>query len=287
MKKALTILFAFLMLLAGSSKAQFAKALPQANPAAANSDATYNIGIIGGINATRWFDWGGNFTNYEQPVFLFDKNAILPSLLNHGLAGIVVERKLGENNSIGIEALYANRWTNLLYEYTRPTLIDTQQSDRAAQNHRWQDSVIYHEINVQVPLSHFFLSPESKIRPYAFVAPRFTLPLFGISYSRNRQALFASHLGAGNADYVIDTLPGQSMRHWNIGAVAGVGIQFRFDIASYYLLLRLDASCQLGLIEEPSSFSRRHIGDAAARFTLLFPLKKLQKDACLNWGEYD
>lgn len=287
MKKALTILFAFLILLAGSVKAQYAKSLPQTHLSGSNSEANYNVGIIGGINATRWFDWGGNFTNYEQPVFLLDKNAILPSLLNHGLAGIVVERKLGENNSIGIEALYARRCTNITYDYLSSIAIGHQQSDRTQTiNHR-QDSVFYHEINVQVPLTHYFLGSESKIRPYVFIAPRFSLPLFGTDYWQKYQVYSGSNLGTINIERGVDSLPGQRMRPWNIGAVAGAGVQFKLDIASYYLLLRLDASCHWGILKEPTSFGQRHIGDAAARFTLLFPLKKLTKDACLNWGEYD
>lgn len=287
MKKASSILFAFMLLLAGSAKAQFAKALPQSHSGSSNSEANYNVGIIGGINATRWFDLGGSFTNFEQPVFLFDKNAILPSLLNHGLAGIVVERKLGDNNSIGIEAVYANRWNNLICEYRDPLNASHQQSDRANQINHQQDSVLYHEINVQVPLTHYFIGHESKIRPYVFIAPRFSLPLLGTDYWQKYQIHSGNNPGAINTEYGFDTLPGQRIRPWNIGAVVGAGVQFRFDIANYYLLLRLDASCHWGFLKEPTSIGQRHIGDAATRFTLLFPLKKSTKDACLNWGEYD
>lgn len=285
MRKNPFILLVSLLLLCSSANAQFAKALTQNNPAASNSEATYNVGLIGGMNVTRWFDWGRDFDQYEQPVFLFEKDAIMPSILNHGLAGIVVERKLGENNSVGIEALYANRWTMFSYDYTYTEPVDHEQTDRdnpsyhLVRNYHFQDSILYHEINIQVPLTHYFLGSESKVRPFVYVAPRFSLPLSGNKFWKKQHQ--------GNTDYGIDTIPRQFMRSWNIGALAGAGVQFRVDLPNYYLLLRLDASCQFGILKEPVSEGRRHIGDAAARFTLLFPLKKVEKGACLNWGEYD
>ena len=287
MKKKPFICLISLVLLCGSVKAQFAKALPQSNPSASTSEATYNVGIIGGLNVTHWFDWGGPFTKYEQPIFLFDQNAIVPSLLNHGLAGIVVERKLGENNSIGIEALYANRWTDLTFEYMYPNESDQEQSDRSIQIFHQNDSILYHEIDIQVPLTHYFLGADSKIRPYVFVAPRFSLPFSGNRYWKKYQVDSEGNHTFGKTDFNIDTIPSQFMRPWNIGAVAGAGMQFRFDIGGYYMLLKLDASCHFGILKEPALADQRHIGNATAKFTLLFPLKKIEKGACLNWGEYD
>ena len=38
---------------------------------------------------------------------------------------------------------------------------------------------------------------------------------------------------------------------------------------------------------DPYLMQKRFNTDASVKFTILFPLKKPLKDACLNWGEYD
>lgn len=306
MKRIAIPIFAILLITSGIAKAQFAKALPQTNPATPNSEATYNLGIFGGLNTTRWFEGRKSYTHYEQPFFLLDQNAILSSVLNHGLAGIIVERKLGENNAVGIEASYANRWTCLNYNYTYPPTAEQQQYDRTSDLIHRQDSALYHEINIQVPLTQYLMGPENKVRPFVFIAPRFSLPLFGTIHQQKYHTDSEGHPRLGPYEYSIDTLPGQNMRPWNIGAVVGAGLQFRVDLSSYYLLLRLDVSCHYGILNAKSASNENntngvintrntssaqvdklHIGDATAKFTILFPLKKAVNDACMNWGEYD
>ena len=306
MKKILLTLFATLLLTIGTSHAQFAKPLPQTHPSNAESQATYNIGIIGGINTTRWFHWGGTVTQSEQPIFLFDANNAFNSILNHGTAGIVVERMLGEDNSVAIEVLYANRWTRVDWDYKTSEPVANEETDRDNPSHlinrhyHRQDSAFYHEINIQVPVTHYFMSKENNLRPFVYIAPRFTLPLSGSVYWYEGQVN-----SSGNTDFSVDTIPGQAMRKWNVGVALGVGAQYRINMANYYLLLKLDASAQLGIFNtydataesptrsssyryvNPTVYGKRYIGDAAIRLTVVFPLKKTQKGACVNWGEYD
>ena len=301
MKKLSFIAILFLAFATQRATAQFAKPLPASHPTTQYAEANYNVGIFGGMSATRWLHTGGVHRPYEQPIFLFDPNAPIASLLDHGLAGIAVERKLGENNSIGIEAFYANRSTMLSYEYELPTAIGNNQM------YFRQDSITYSEICAQIPLTQYF--GNGNIKPYVFVAPRFTMPIAG-NMHWTLQTLAADSTGTNTTiDTATIAMTRDNMRPWNIGAVVGAGVRFKVPINSYYLLLKLDASCYMGVFNtysekeiagetqpsnvigvshiDPTLLGKRHIGNATVKLTVLFPLKKMGKGACVNWGEYD
>ena len=294
------ILFALIATF-GTAHAQFAKPLPKNHSEETSTEAKYNVGVIGGVSATRWLHTDGVHRPYEQPYFLFDPNAPVTSLLDHGLAGIVVDRKLGTNNSIGIEAFYANRSTMLDYDYELPDAIGHSQM-----YHR-KDSIVYSEVCIQIPLNQYFGS--GNIKPYVFIAPRFTLPIAG-NMHWTLQTLAADSTSTNTTlDTATVAMTRNNMRAWNIGAVVGAGVRFKVPINSYYLLLKLDASCHVGVFNtysekeiagetnpasvigashiDPTLLGKRHIGNATVKLTVLFPLKKMGKGACVNWGEYD
>ena len=98
------------------------------------------------------------------------------------------------------------------------------------------------------------------------------------------------------------------MRPANIGLVLGVGVRFKVKVSTYYyILMNLDASAHSTLINsftkdenngdsqivigasyiDPYLLQKRFNTDVAVKFTLLFPIKKPLKDACMDWGEYD
>ena len=167
----------------------------------------------------------------------------------------------------------------------------------------------YMEVDVQVPLTYYF--GEGKIRPYVFVAPRFSLPLSGNIKWQKMEIL---EYGTENEHYneasaTLDTIKmsAQNMRAANIGLVLGAGVRFKVKMGNYYLLMKLDASAHSTLINsftkdenngdsqivigasyiDPYLMQKRFNTDAAVKFTLLFPIKKPLKDACMDWGEYD
>ena len=299
MKRTTQLILTALLLLGVTVRAQFAKPLPQ--PKQETPEANYSVGIIGGMSATRWVHSGGTETQYEQPYFLYSPNAPISSLLGHGLAGLVVERKLGDNNSIGIEAFYANRSTMLSHDYELPVAI--------GQDHMYhrQDSILYSEICIQIPLTQYFGS--GNIKPYIFIAPRFTMPVSGQMHWQ----LHPIEAETSDTRIAVDTatvaMTRDNMRSWNIGAVVGAGVRFKVPINSYYLLLKLDASCHVGVFNtysekeiagetdpanvigvshmDPTLLGKRHIGNATVKLTIFFPLKTSGNGACMNWGEYD
>ena len=54
----------------------------------------------------------------------------------------------------------------------------------------------------------------------------------------------------------VDSLSARNMRRWNIGAVVGLGLQFRIPLGSYYFNTKIDASCHLGLLNTYSKYER-------------------------------
>ena len=334
MKRFTHIVLLSLLIISGNVNAQFAKPLP--NKQDPWAEAQYSIGVIGGISATHWIHLGGTNTDYEQPIttIAFD-STFLTSTLNNALAGITVQKKLGDYHAVGLEVMYANRNTTLDNKYTisYPNNIDS-----IVINH---DIIQYSELLVQIPITQYFNNSAKKIRPYLFVTPRVTIPLRGtiaqekmIFPITNAAPLFPQNGDLPNnidnpaTDTISFAFSNRNMRSWNIGAVVGLGIQFRIPVGSYYFTTKLDASCYMGLLNTYSKYERgkvvkkdykdndvldangnpvldlpinyntgkpidpgllgtRYISNATVKLTLLFPIKKLQKDACVSWGEYD
>ena len=293
MKKLSIILFLSLILLGNTAMAQgrFRKPLQSRNTIGSN-EARYNVGLTGGLTTTHWFHFGGTGTQYHQPF-------------NFGpIAGIVVERMFNSSSSIAVEGLFAMRNTHLDYNVLNfPVAINVNKDFFR------QYDVDYMEVAIQVPLTYYF--SQGNLRPYVFVAPRFILPISGsmewqkqeiIDYGTENQ-----HYSEEGAVHETVEMSAQNMRPWNVGLVVGAGIRYKINFSNYYLLLKLDASAHAAFI---NSFSRDEINgdseivigagyidpylmqsrfntDASVKLTLLFPLKKQLKGACMRWGEYD
>ena len=272
--------------------AQFNKPLKPAYSRVSSSEAKYNIGLEGGLTSTYWLHFGGTQTKYHQPF-------------NFGLTGgLVVERMLNSSNSIAIEGLFAMRNIELNYEVLNFPVAINENKD-----YYRQYNVNYQEVDVQIPLTHYF--SQGNIRPFVYVAPRFSLPLSGnitwqkmeiLNYGTQDQQYDEAH-----ATHDTVSMSAQNMRRWNVGLVLGAGAVFKINFSNYYLLLKLDASAHAAVInsfskEENNGTSSNVIGasyidpyllgkrfntDATVKLTLLFPLKKQLKGACMKWGEYD
>ena len=292
MKKAYFLILTALLIGSITAKAQFNKPLQSPRSQFYSNEAKYNIGIIGGATMTQWMHIGGTKTQYHHPF-------------NFGIVGgLTLEYKLQRNISVGVEGLYAMRNTQLNYEVINLPVSLTESKDF----YRQLDAE-YQEVNVQIPLTYYF--SQGNIIPFVYVAPRFSMPLSGKMKWEKKEIL---NYGTENQQYsetgaVFDTLDmtAQNMRRWNVGLVAGAGIMFRINFSNYYFLIKADASVHSTVInsfspEEIHGESQHVIGasyidpylmsyrlntDATARVTILFPLKKQLKGACMRWGEYD
>lgn len=291
MKKAYFLILTVILLGSTSVQAQFNKPL-QTRSQFYSNEAQYNIGIIGGATMTQWFHIGGTNTKYQHPF-------------NFGIVGgLTLERKIQRNVSVGIEGLYAMRNTQLNYEVLNLPVSLTDSKDF----YRQLDAE-YQEVDVQIPLTYYF--GQGNILPFVYVAPRFTLPLSGKLKWQKKEIL---NYGTENQSYnessaVYDTLSmsAQNMRPWNIGLAAGVGVLFKINFSNYYFLIKADASAHSTAVNsfsqdeingsstnvigasyiDPYLLSYRLNTDVTARITIMFPLKKQLKGACMRWGEYD
>ena len=211
---------------------------------------------------------------------------------------------LNSYNSIGIEGLYAMRNMQLNYEVLNFPIALNESND-----YYRQLNVDYQEVDVQIPLTHYF--SKSSVRPYIFIAPRVSIPLSGKMIWQKKEIL---NYGTADQQYSetggsIDTVEmnAQNTRQWNVGLVAGVGVMFKLNVGNYYFLLKADVSGHAAFInsftrEEINGESQNVVGagyidpyllgmrfntDATAKITLMFPLKKQLQGACIRWGEYD
>ena len=261
MKRLAYIFLILLLVIGGNTKAQFAKPLPKKqNPW---NEAQLSVGIIGGLSATRWLHQGGTNTVYDQPITTIALDStFLSSALNNALAGITIQKKLGEYNAIGLDVIYANRNTELDHNYVVPNSLNSNSKIFVYNN------VQYSELFFQIPITQYLTSSTNTVRPYLFIAPRVSIPLKGytiqeqdtLSYvSPNPSSRFYQNSRASsNSQAVPDTIPfsSRNMRSWNIGAVAGLGVQFRIPLGNYYFDTKLDASCYLGLLNTYSKYER-------------------------------
>lgn len=305
MKHPFIFLLSFI-LLGSTAQAQFNKPLTSSTQLY-SSQAKYNIGLVGGLNSTYWVHFGGNKTPYRSPF-------------NYGISGgLIVERMLKNDVSVGIEAMYSMRNLQLNYEVLNfPTHFPTTVDDDGNTDFYRELNVNYQEINVQVPLSYYFGQTNGNIRPYVFVAPRVSVPMGGNFVWQKTEI-------QNEDNQSIDTV-GMNIHNtwqWNIGAVVGAGLRFKITLGNYYLLAKVDLSAHAALAhftfvnespyvhasfvnsftyEEQSGESQNVVGagyidpyllgyrintDAMAKITIMFPLKKQLKGACMRWGEYD
>ena len=295
MKKAYFLILAAL-LIGTTVQAQYNKALPSTRSQFYSNEAKYNIGLIGGATMTQWLHIGGTKTQYHHP-------------LNFGIVGgLTLERKLQSILSVGIEGLYAMRSTHLNYEVLNFPVSLGSGPEHNKDFYRQLD-VTYQEVNVQIPVTYYM--GQGNIRPFVYAALRASLPLSGKEIWQKKEIL---NYGTPDQHYsevgaTIDTveMTAQNMRPWNVGLVAGVGVLFRINFSNYYFLIKADASYHSTIVnsftnEEIHGNSQNVIGasyidpyllsyrlntDATARITILFPLKKQLKGACMRWGEYD
>lgn len=308
MKKPIILILIALFFGVNTANAQFNKPLQSPNSKVNSSEAQYNIGIVGGLNTTRWFHSGGTKTAYRQPF-------------NFGIVGgLSVERMLTKTTSISLEGYYAMRNLQLNYD-----VLNFPSQFNVNENFYRQLDVDYQEINVQAPFTYYF--SKSNLRPYVFVGPRVSVPLSGkMIWQRTKIEEYGTanqHLSANGSSIDTVALSAQNTWQWNLGVVAGAGIMYKLNVGNYYFLIKADVSAHASLAyftflnespfvhasllnsftyEEQQGTSQNVIGagyidpyllgmrfntDAAVKITLMFPLKKQLQGACIRWGEYD
>ena len=299
MKKQHIILTCLLVLICGTATAQFNKALPNARGNGQVNDAKVNIGLLGGGNFTHW----QHFVSSQASDWYLA--TYKPTLRFGYFGGIAVEYMWKNDLSIGLNVIYEQH--NVGLNYINPN-FPTSLNQYIKRNYDF--TADYNSIEAYIPVTYYISTGSKNLKPYFFVAPRFSYILGGtMSYTRTdtdqtgqvintlnsttefTETSYASYYGPINLfnnEYELN------LGMLNIGLMAGVGTQFRFNTSNYYFLLKLDLSANVNGFQTFTKYDLmnefnhlRYSADAHLTATFMLPIKKRLIGACIRWGEYD
>lgn len=252
--------------------AQFAKPLKNRNYICRNT-GSIGVGITGSFAAND-----------------FMYTAVSKSILSPYLAptfGLAVEWNTMRRVSIGLDASYAMRGANEVFATEFLTNYTTSTFARV------HYTMAMNGVEVRLPITYYIGYGES-IRPYVYVAPRFTLWLNGNvkwerTYDDNSYAPLVYESELNNA----------TITPYDLSAVAGVGLCSRILIKRTQFFVKFDLSYGFGVLSnfsqhevaeevefqgwgdiEHETLGNRYLQNVEARLTLSVPLRKFLKDAC-------
>ncbi|MBR3709678.1 MAG: outer membrane beta-barrel protein [Bacteroidales bacterium] len=270
------ILILVLLQLTVEGNAQYKK--PLSSPRKQLDNAMFNLGVTAGPNYTHWHhfdvaqadDW---FLKNYAPVFQWGYTG-----------GISFEAIFSKHLSAGINALYARHRISM--QYTNEKFpYDWNNGQLLYKQRRYELKADYHTIEAALPVTFYFFNPKDIVRPYIFVAPRFSYCVGG----NNIHTVIDSIPRKKPVITATDTVPFVPTNHisFNVGATMGIGTQFRINTDYYYFLIKLEALAtwyfRNSFTEqqlENEFYNKRFDADVATTITFIFPLKKILKDAC-------
>ncbi|MGN0033700.1 MAG: outer membrane beta-barrel protein [Candidatus Limimorpha sp.] len=181
--------------------------------------------------------------------------------------------------SVGAEAVMLERGYDIKYRFR--DVIDSE------------DVLEARYIDFRLPVSYRFL-PSKLVNPYVFIAPG-----IGFCYAgENRQTigdLYSYSIDIRESDAVINNI--------DFGFAFGAGLRCNLPINWYYVVLKLDVSYYLGLMNTYSkkvldgdcsyinvfavgdnTFTTRYNRGFEATISIGFPLIRQSHDACMGFG---
>lgn len=151
------------------------------------------------------------------------------------------------------------------------------------------DQIQAHYLDVRIPVTYYFRHTEV-LNPYIYIAPD-----FGMCYGGEMTKTFA-----GNPKYntSVDISKSDAMSSFDLSLAFGVGIRYKIHFQVFTLVLKLDGSYNLGLLntngaKEPVYVDNLayHVKDASrynrgleVMFSIGIPLKfNFLHDSCWGW----
>ena len=271
MKKRL-ILLLFGVLSVVSLHAQFAKPLKNRNYLCRNT-SPLSVGVTGSFAANDFMYTAVSksiLTPYLSPTF-----------------GLAAEWNTMRRVSVGLDASYAMRGAN---EVFATELLTSYTSTTFARVHY---TMAMNGVEARLPITYYIGYGES-VRPYLYVAPRFTLWL-------NGNARWERTYDNESYDPVVfeSELTNATIAPYDLSAVAGVGLCSRVLVKRTQFFVKFDLSYGFSVMNnfsqhevdedvefqgwgdiEHETLGSRYLQNVEARLTLLLPLRKPLKDAC-------
>ena len=271
MKKHLLLLM-FGVLSVVSLRAQFAKPLKNKDYTCRNT-SSISVGITGSFAA-------------NDMIYTAVSKSILTPYLAPTL-GLVAEWNTMRRVSIGLEASYAMRGVNEVFATEFLTNYSTSTLARV------HYTMTMNGVEARLPITYYIGYGEN-IRPYLYVAPRFTLWLNGnVRWDRTYDN--------ESYDPVVyeSELNNATIAPYDLSAVAGVGLCSRVLLKRTQFFVKFDLSYGISVLNNFSqhevaedvefqgwgdihheTLGSRYLQNVEARLTLLIPLRKPLKDAC-------
>ena len=266
------------------------------------NDAKVNVGLLGGGNFTHWQHFNSSQTSNWYLA------AYKPTLRFGYFGGIAVEYMWKNDISLGLNVIYEQHSVGLNFlNKNFPTGLD----HHIERNYDFKAD--YQSIEAYIPVTYYISTGYKNLKPYFFVAPRFSYILGGdMSYIRTDTEITSTgdvitteQTSTANFNeysyssfYGPFTLFGSEydldLGMFNIGVMAGVGTQFRLNTSNYYFLVKLDLSANVNTFQTFTKYdllnpfnTMRYSADAHLTATFMLPIKKRLIGACIRWGEYD
>ena len=274
------ILIFILLQLAVEGNAQYRKK-PLSSPRKQLDNAMFNLGVIAGPNYTHW-----HHIDVTQADNWYLKDYVPEFQLGY-TGGVYFEAVLSKHFSAGLNAMYARHRVSMHY-INEQFPYDWNNGQLLYLQRRYELKADYHAIEASLPATFYFLNPKEIVRPYIYVAPRFSYIVGG----DNIYTTIDSIPHKKPKITLTDTIPIVPTNHiaFNVGATLGVGTQFRINTDYYYFLIKLEALAtwyfRNSFTEqqlENEFYNKRFDADAATTITFIFPLKKILRDACYSF----
>jgi len=219
------------------------------------------------------------------------------------------DNPLGGNFTVGLEALYAVRGTNMTYDHeflTSYTQIGISKNE-------------YHStlncLEGRIPFTFYFPTQEN-LKPYVVIAPTFTYVMGGnINWKKSYITWPVGNEDLADTKNVYEAsceVGKANMKRIDVGIDVGAGIWWRYLTRHYYFIFKLEASYNYGFLDSFSPQEKlqddgtvevqqqlglgdltfdpvgtRHNQSFEVTASVLFPIKKILKGACHRWGDYD
>lgn len=271
MKKRL-ILLLFGVFSVVSLPAQFAKPLKGRNYICRNT-GSLSFGIT------------GSFAANDMIYSAVSKSVLTPYLAP--TFGLAAEWNTMRRVSIGLDASYAMRGTNEVFATEFLTSYTTSTFARV------HYSMTMNGVEVRIPVT-YYIGYDENIRPYLYVAPRFTLWLNGkVKWER-------TYDDESYTPVVYESeLNNATIAPYDLGAMAGVGLCSRVLVNRTRFFVKFDLAYGFSVMNnfsqhevnedvvfqgwgdiEHETLGKRLLQNVEARLTLLVPLRNHLKDAC-------